>query len=121
MSGFKDKLEDRRQTAAKALKAMQERFAQRPGPDDPAIEARRAERQAVMAAREIRRAELEEKRQKDREREAEQAARIAAEEQQRREQEARDAQASAEREAALKLEQKAARDARYAARKARGS
>jgi hypothetical protein len=119
MSGFKDKLEDRRQTAAAARKAMQERFATRPGPDDPAIAVKRAERQAIGAAREIRRVAQEEKREKERHLLAEQAAQELAEQQRRREQDARDDATRAEREATLKLEQKAARDARYAARKAR--
>ena len=121
---------DRLAAAADAKKAMLERFRAKPGPDDPDFVARQAERKAVAEAREQRAAER--KAAKDAE-----AARIAAEKaklQAEKEHEAAElaaylarkaddaAAANAEAKAralALAAEQKAARDARYARRKAR--
>ncbi len=120
MSGFKDKFADRQQAAAKAKAALQERFKTRPAPDDPEVLARQAERRAIIEAREAREAEREIARAAEKERQAELARleAVAREEQKARElQELMDQQ---EREVALKAAQKAARDARYAARKARG-
>jgi hypothetical protein len=117
MSGFKDQnFGDRLSAAAKAKQALLERFRSRPGPDDPAVRERDEARKAVAAAREARIAE------RKAQREAE-AARIAAEEAARKaEEEARAKALEAEqnaRVAALEAERKRARDARYAARKAR--
>jgi len=89
---------ERLSAAADARRAALERFRARPGPDDPAVVARRAARQAVSEAREARAAEREAAREAE-------AARRTAE--------------RADRDAALEAERKAARDARYAARKAR--
>ena len=50
---------DRKDAAAKAKQAMLEKFRSKPGPDDPAVQARAAERAAIAAAREVRAAERE--------------------------------------------------------------
>jgi hypothetical protein len=114
-----DSFTNRLTSAANAKNALLERFRARPGPDDPAVVARRAEQAAIEAAREIRIAERKATREAE-------AARLAAE--QAAQEEARKAQdvellarkaeeaARAEQRAA---EAKAARDARYAARRAR--
>ena len=99
MAGFKDQnFNDRRSTSADAKKALLERFRARPAADDPEIQARLAERQKIAEARAARTAEREAAKQAEAERRAAEAA---------------------EREAAMEIERKAARDARYAARKAR--
>jgi hypothetical protein len=99
-----------------AKQAMTTKFLQRPAPDDPAIVERRAARVALSEAREARRAEREASR-------VAEGARLAAE---RRAHEAavaeQDKGAAAEKaahEATLEIQRKVARDARYAARKAR--
>lgn len=48
---------DRQANSANAKKALLERFKARPGPDDPVMVQRRAEREAVAAARAARDAE----------------------------------------------------------------
>lgn len=48
---------DRQANSANAKKALLERFKARPGPDDPVMVQRRAEREAVAAARMARDAE----------------------------------------------------------------
>jgi hypothetical protein len=48
---------DRQSDSANAKKALLERFKARPGPDDPIMQLRRAERQAVADARAVREAE----------------------------------------------------------------
>ncbi len=113
MAGFKDNnFNDRMTTAAKAREAVIEKFRQKPGLDDPAVQQRMAEQKAIAEARDVRAAQ----RRAEREAaalEAKQQAEIRAREQ---------AQQEAERkvaERALEVERKAARDARYAARKAR--
>lgn len=110
---------DRASAAAKAKQVLIEKFRARPGPDDPAVLAKQAERQAIAEARERR----EQERKVAREAEA---GRKAAEELERQAELARKAaektQEEMERKAsllALEAERKAARDARYAARKAR--
>lgn len=121
---------ERRNAANEARKALLARFNTRPAEDDPAVLARKAERQAIIDAREKRAIEREKLRQERLAREAaERAAREAAEEAARLEAEER-ARAEAkikeveenERIARLladEAERKAKRDARYAARKAR--
>jgi len=114
MSGFKEPgFADRQKSAQQAKQNLLNKFRAQPGPDDPAVAKRRAEREALAARREQTRLE----------REAEKA------EQKRREEEAIAAEAARitrekEEEAARLAEaeagQKAKRDARYAARKARG-
>ncbi|MDX2265651.1 MAG: DUF6481 family protein [Hyphomicrobiales bacterium] len=111
-----DNFNDRQSSAASARQAILERFRARPAPDDPAVIAQREARKALIEAREARAAErkaakLEAERRAAEEKAArEEAERIAAIE--RAEQEAAE-------KARLMAEQKAARDARYAARKAR--
>ena len=55
MNGYKDQnMKERLARAAEArLKAL-EKFKARPGPDDPAVIARAAERKAIAEAREVR-------------------------------------------------------------------
>lgn len=107
-SGFAD----RRDRAAEAKKALLERFSTRADPNDPAIQARAAQRQAAQEARDKRAAERQVARAAAEQAAAEQAIIDAA---------AREAEAAAqvERDAAKLIEQKAQRDARYAARKAK--
>ena len=128
MSGFRDQgFGDRRSAADSAHKAMQQRFHATVGADDPAFAERKAARQATSAPREVRLAERVANKAAEAERgaleraceAAEQKARETAERELRLQQEAREIVERAERQATLQVEQKAARDARYAARKAR--
>ncbi|MFZ1964113.1 MAG: DUF6481 family protein [Roseiarcus sp.] len=116
---------DRQAAAAKARKALAEKFLSRPkyDPNDPAVVAREAKRRAILQARAERDAE---RLKRKAEAEAAEAARHAAEEEARQEalrQEAlaREAVEAARREeeARLEYERKLDRDARYAARKER--
>ena len=120
MMAFKgDKFQDRAATAAEARKKLAERFKQAPKPDDPRVLALAEERRAIAEARELRQAER---------------AKIKAEQEVQKAEEARlkaieDARAAEEarllaiqdraRQLQVVAEQKAARDARYAARKAK--
>ena len=116
------KFTDRLSTAADARRAMLDKFRSRPAADDPEVIARNERRQALADAREARHAEQEAARavQEAARREmralegAQAEARARAEDEQRN----REATERAKRDAALVVEQKAARDARYAARKA---
>jgi hypothetical protein len=113
MPRFKDDdFAERRKTADKAKSAMLERFRARPSDDDPAVVERKAARQAVIEAR-AERVKAREAAAKQREEEAARAAREQAE------REAAERRAEAERAVELLAAQKAARDARYKARKAR--
>jgi hypothetical protein len=124
MKGFKEKsLADRMSEAAKAKQAQIERARAKSPANDPNFAARQEERKKVAEAREIRAAERAKEKLLAKAREAEQrikdeAARIEAEKLEaiRREAEAAERKL---REAALEIERKAARDARYAARKNR--
>jgi hypothetical protein len=114
MSGFKEPgFADRQKAAQQAKKDLLNKFRAQPGPDDPEVAKRRAEREAVAAARAKQKMEREaaeaERKRLEEEAAAAEAARIARE---KEEEEAR--------LAAQELEQKAKRDARYAARKNRG-
>ena len=130
---------ERRVAAANAKKALVEKFKARPGPDDPAVIARQEELKAIAEARDARNAEraaakaaeverkrleavaaaaAEAARQAEAEARAKDAAVRRAEEIARAIQLDQDAKTRAQ---ALAAEQKAIRDARYAARKARGS
>lgn len=115
--------QDRRAAADAAKKQLLEKFKARPAPDSPEMLAKQAERARIAAEREKRTAEREQaKREKaerlkreeeDREVAAEAAAnadRLAREEAER---------ARIEQVMQYEMERKAARDARYAARKAR--
>lgn len=111
---------ERRNAANEAKKALLERYKQRPAEDDPRVQARKAEREAILAARAEREAEKARLKQEKLAREAAERAeaeRIAAE--QARIREAEEAERIAA-ELALEAERKAKRDARYAARKSRG-
>jgi len=114
-----DSVNDRLAAAAKAKEAMLERFRARPGPNDPEQLKLQAERKAIAEARDARNAERRVAREAE-------AARLAAEKAAAAEarkvqaaEEAAAAAAAAEHAAALPALQKAARDARYAARQAR--
>ena len=114
MSRFRDdNFSERRITADKAKKAMLERFRARPSEDDPAAIERKAARQAVSKARESR-LKVREEVAKERDEEMVRQSRD------RAEREAAESRAEADRNVNLLATQKAARDARYAARKARG-
>jgi hypothetical protein len=120
MSGFKgSKFDERLSASANAKKAMLEKFRSRPGPDDPAVQAREAERKAIAEARAVRAAERQAAREAEARRLAELEAQRKAEEAARLAAEAAAKAEEAARPRALLAEQKAARDARYARRKAR--
>ena len=114
MSGFKEPgFADRQKAAQLARQEILNKFRTRPGPEDPAIKARAEERAATAErrakAKEAREAEKAEQKLREQEAAAAEAARIAKEQEE-----------ETERLAALELDQKAKRDARYAARKQRG-
>ncbi len=104
--------DDRLSAAAAAKQALLERFRARPGADDPTVIAQQANLKAVADAREARAAERRAAKQAE-------AARAAAEAAARRAQDQIAATEAKARAAAIEAERKAARDARYAARKAR--
>ena len=102
---------ERLQAANKAKQAMLQRAA-RPAADDPAVLQRKAEREAIVAAREAR---IEAKARAEAERVAREAVELA-------ELAAANkiaAREEADRAVAMQAEQKALRDAKYAARKKR--
>jgi Family of unknown function (DUF6481) len=106
MSGFKEpSFADRQKAAQEARQNILNKFRSQPGVDDPAVAQRRAERAKAKLAREAAKAEQN---RREQEAAAEAAARIV-----------REKEEAAAREAALEVERKAARDARYAARKKR--
>ena len=116
---------DRQAAAAKARKAMAEKFLAKTkyDPNDPAVIEREAKRKAILEARELREVERAKRRAEEA---AAEAARKAAEEASRQEQLriealAREAEAQClrEEEERLEYEKKLERDARYAARKER--
>jgi hypothetical protein len=114
MSGFKEPdFADRQKAAQQAKQNLLNKFRAQPGPDDPAVAARLAERATIAAARakakEARDAEKAEQRRREEQAAAEAAAKLA-----------REREEEAARQAALEAEQKAKRDARYAARKGKG-
>lgn len=122
--GFKEaSLAERQDAAAKARKAALENFRNKVAANDANFPQRQQALKAARQARETRAAEREATRaqresEKAAQAEREQEARLAAE----RESKARSAREKAEkaeREIALQAEGKAARDKRYAARKAR--
>ena len=114
-----DDFNNRLTSAAAAKTALLERFRARPGPDDPAVIARRAAQAEIEAARDVRAAERKVAREAEAIRQAAEQARLL------EEQKARDVELQARlAEDAVRAEQrvveaKAARDARYAARRAR--
>lgn len=118
MSSYKDPDHQQRQsTAAAAKKATLEKF--RAASNDPAVADRHTTRGAVNEARLVRKAEREAAK-VVREAELGRAAELVLQAQREAEKvEALIEAQNTERQALLKVEQKAARDARYAARKAR--
>jgi hypothetical protein len=119
------KFQDRQEAAAKARKAMAEKFLARPkyDPTDPAVVAREAERKKVLEGREVRE---KERAIRKAEKEAAEVARKAAEEVARQEKLKLDEAARQEAESVqraelerVEFEKKLERDARYAARKER--
>src|SRR5947209_8713276 len=111
MSGFREPgFADRQKAAQEAKQAILDKFRAQPGPDDPAVKQRQAEREAQSAARlkakEAREADKAAKKAEEERLAAEAAAQLA-----------REKEEAAAREVALEAERKAARDARYAARK----
>ena len=120
MGVFKDNLYNERQNAsAKAKQVLLEKFKAKPAPDDPAVLARAAERRAIADAREIRAAERRAIRDAEAVKQAAEQASRELEAQARAAEEARLAAEQVARDLQRKAEQQAARDARYAARKAR--
>jgi hypothetical protein len=127
MAGYKGAdLNDRMSAAANAKKALLEKFKAKPGADDPTVIARQEARRAILEAREQRQAERELARQAELVRQAElEVIRLAEEAERERERQAQiaeEARLEAQRvqaEKELEVQRKAARDARYAARKAR--
>ena len=117
MPGFKDPtFADRIEAAAKAKQALLERFKTQPAQDDPERQARIAERQRIANE------QAAVKRKRDAEKSARKAAEAEAAAQAARDAAAAIAQeleAKKNAEAELLAQQKATRDARYAARKKR--
>jgi hypothetical protein len=114
MSGFKEPgFSDRQKAAQQAKQKLLEKFRSQPGANDPEVAKRRAEREAIAVNREkarlAREAEKVDQKRKEEEAAAAEAARIA-----------REKEEEVARAASLEAEQKAKRDARYAARKERG-
>nr|WP_321985747.1 DUF6481 family protein [uncultured Lichenicoccus sp.] len=114
-----NKFSERQQTSATAKATLLAKFNARPAPDDPAVLQRQAERRAVIEARDARMAERRVEREQEAARLAAERAAAAAADAARLAEEELAAKEAARQEALLKLEQKAARDKRYAARKAR--
>lgn len=116
-------LQDRLSAAANAKKALLERAKANNPVNDPGFAERQKARLEAAALREAREAERREAKRLEQEKDA--AARAVAEaarleaEKAEAERQAAEAVVAEERKAALLIEQKAARDARYAARKAR--
>jgi hypothetical protein len=109
-------LSERLERAAKARQAIIDKFKAQPKADDPEVIRRREEQIALAEARRVREAEKAERKRQEAEALAAQKAKEKAE----REAAARRAAIEAViRGEAIAAEQKAKRDARYAARKAR--
>ncbi|MCC2608626.1 DUF6481 family protein [Neorhizobium petrolearium] len=114
---------ERRKAAADARRELLAKFASAPKPSDPAMQERRAAREAIVAAREARRAERDALKAAESERILMEAAALtaAAEAHEKAEAEARQAEINdrISRVVADEAARKAERDRRYAARKAR--
>jgi hypothetical protein len=111
MSGFKEpSFADRQKAAQQAKQNILDKFRAKPGPDDPEVAQKRAEREALVAARAKAKVARDADKAEQKRREAEAAEQAAA-------QLAREKAEEAARQAAMEAEQKAKRDARYAARK----
>ncbi len=117
MRSFKPQnFNERLEAAAKARTAALEKFKARPSEDDPEIVKLRAQQKEVAEARAVRDAEKAERKRKEGE---ERAAREAVEKAERERASRRAAIEAVIRGEAQAAEQKAKRDARYAARKQR--
>ena len=114
-----DNFKDRATAAAEARKKLAERFKAAPKPDDPRVQALLAERKAIAEARELRQAERARQKAEEEARLAEEARLRAIEEARAAEEARRRAIEERAKQLQIAAEQKAARDARYAARKAR--
>ncbi len=114
-----DDFRERLSTAANARNAALAKFRAKPGPDHPAVIERQASQMAIEAARDARIDERKAAREAEAARHAAAQALLAAEEQARAVKLAAHEAAASDRAAAVAAEQKAARDARYAARNAR--
>ena len=113
MSGFKEpSFADRQKAAQEAKKNILNKFRSQPGVDDPAVIQRRAEREAQAVERAKAKLVRDAAKAEQKRREAEEAVQAAA-------RLAREKEEAAAKETALEAERKAARDARYAARKKR--
>jgi hypothetical protein len=113
MSGFKEpNFADRQKAAMQARQDILNKFRAKPGLDDPEVQRRQAEREAQAAARAKAREAKETAKAEQKRLEAEAAAR-------KRPDRARKGRRSRQA-GALEAEQKAKRDARYAARKGKG-
>jgi Family of unknown function (DUF6481) len=111
MSGFKEpSFTDRQKAAQEARKSILNKFRAQPGPNDPAVKARQAKREALAAER-AKATLAREAAKAERKRLEEEVAAAAAAQLLREKEEA------LARQAALEADQKALRDARYAARK----
>ena len=111
MSGFKEpSFTDRQKAAQEARKSILNKFRSQPSPDDPAVKARQAEREALAAERAKAQLAREAAKAERKRVEEEKAATAAA-------QLLREKEEALARQAALEAEQKNLRDARYAARK----
>jgi hypothetical protein len=114
MNGFKEPgFTDRQKAAQQAKQNLLNKFRAQPGPDDPEVAKRRAEREAVAAKREQMKLEREAAKAEQARLKAEAATAEAA-------RVAREKEEESERQAAMEADQKAKRDARYAARKSKG-
>ena len=114
MSGFKEpSFADRQKAALQARRDILNKFRAQPGPDDPEVKRRQAEREAQAAerakAKEVREASKAEQKAREDAAAAEAAVLLA-----------RQKEEETARLAGLEVEQKAKRDARYAARKGKG-
>ncbi|MET4697362.1 FKBP-type peptidyl-prolyl cis-trans isomerase [Constrictibacter sp. MBR-5] len=120
MKGREPSLQDRLGEQAKAKRALLEKARASAPQNDPNFAERQEERRRIAEAREARAAEREAARQAEEARKAEE--RAAAEQARLAAIEAEKAEKEAERQRQLEhdIERKAIRDARYAARKARG-
>lgn len=114
---FKDTFDNRKSAAAEAKRKLMERFRAQPGPDDPIVIARLAEQKAAGEARALREAAAQQRADEKAAGIAAAKAEAAAAKQREIEEAARAVIEAKKRAAQLLVEQKAARDARYAARK----
>jgi hypothetical protein len=120
VSGFKgNDFQERAKAAAASRKAALEKFRSAPAPDSPHMVALLEERKAIAEAREIRAGERAAKKAEEARQEALRKAAADAEKAEQENEAKRRAAEQVARDLELAAERKAARDAKYAARKAR--